>query len=92
MGRYKTYSYEQGIMIPVDFTKQIIPGTIEYSIHWLVDYKIDLSGISAKYKNNKTGAPCGHLGFATFSPPLLSGSIGIAPPATQEPVLPKIYH
>ena len=27
MARYKQYSYEQGIMIPVDFTKQIVPGT-----------------------------------------------------------------
>ena len=44
MARYKDYSYEQGIMIPVDFTKQIVPGTIEHTIHWIVDNKIDLSG------------------------------------------------
>ena len=56
MARYKQYSYEQGIMIPVDFTKQIIPGTLEYTIHWIVENKIDLSGIDEKYKNDKTGA------------------------------------
>ena len=25
MARYKDYSYEQGIMIPVDFTKDLFP-------------------------------------------------------------------
>jgi len=57
MARYKDYSYSQGIMIPVDFTKQIVPGTLEHTIHWLVDNKIDLSGIEKKYKNDATGAP-----------------------------------
>ena len=56
MARYKDYSYEQGIMIPVDFTKQVVPGTIEHTIHWIVDNKINLSGISVKYRNDKTGA------------------------------------
>ena len=57
MARYKKYSYDQGVMIPVDFIKQIIPGSLEYTIHWLVENKIDLTGIEAKYKNDKTGAP-----------------------------------
>lgn len=57
MARYKHYSYEQGVMIPVDFTSQIVPGTIEYTINWLVDNKIDLSGISKRYINDNTGAP-----------------------------------
>jgi transposase len=57
MARYKHYSYEQGVMIPVDFTSQIVPGTIEYTINWLVDNKIDLSVISKRYINDSTGAP-----------------------------------
>lgn len=57
MAKYKDYSYEQSIMIPVDFTKQILPGTFEYTIHWIVDNKIDLSGMAEKYKNDTTGAP-----------------------------------
>jgi hypothetical protein len=55
MARYKGYTYEQGIMIPVDFSKQIIPGTLEYSIHWIVGNKIDVSEIEKKYKNDATG-------------------------------------
>ena len=57
MARYKQYSYEQGIMIPVDFTKQIVPGTLEYTIHWVVDNKVDLTGMAARFKNESTGAP-----------------------------------
>jgi transposase len=57
MARYKHYSYEQGVMIPVDFTTQIVPGTIEHTINWLVDNKIDLSGISKRYINDRIGAP-----------------------------------
>ena len=57
MARYKDYSYTQGIMIPIDFTKQIIPGTLEHTIHWLVDNKINLAEIENKYKNDNTGAP-----------------------------------
>ena len=57
MARFKQYSYEQGIMIPVDFTKQIVPGTLEYTIHWLVDNKVDLTGMTSRFKNEGTGAP-----------------------------------
>ena len=45
MAKYKKYSYHQGVMIPVDFTKQIVPGSLEYTIHWLVENKIDLRGV-----------------------------------------------
>jgi transposase len=57
MARYKDYSYTQGIMIPVDFTQQILPGTLEHTIHWLVENRIDVTGLEKKYKNDNTGAP-----------------------------------
>jgi len=57
MARYKYYSYEQGVMIPVNFSSQIVPGTIEHTISWLVDNRIDLSGISKRFRNDATGAP-----------------------------------
>ncbi len=57
MARYKYYSYEQGVMIPVNFSTQILPGTIEHTINWMVDNRIDLSGLSKKYRNDFTGAP-----------------------------------
>jgi hypothetical protein len=48
MARYKDYSYTQGIMIPVDFTQQILPGTLEHTIHWLVENRIDMTGLEKK--------------------------------------------
>lgn len=44
-------------MIPVNFSTQILPGTIEHTINWMVDNRIDLSGLSKKYRNDFTGAP-----------------------------------
>jgi transposase len=57
MARYKDYSYTQGIMVSVDFTQQILPGTLEHTIHWLVENRIDVTGLEKKYTNDNTGAP-----------------------------------
>jgi hypothetical protein len=37
MARYKEYSYSQGKFIPVYFSKQILPGTFEYTLNHLID-------------------------------------------------------
>ncbi len=57
MARYKDYCYEQGKFIPVSFDKQILPGTFEYTLSYLVDHEIDLSAFDARYRNDETGAP-----------------------------------
>ena len=33
MARYKDYDYSQGKFIPINFDKQILPGTFEYTLH-----------------------------------------------------------
>lgn len=43
MARYRQYDYSQGKFIPVHFDKQILPGTFEYTLHYLIDNEIDLS-------------------------------------------------
>ncbi len=43
MARYKEYDYSQGKFIPIHFEKQIIPGTFEHTLHYLIDNEIDLS-------------------------------------------------
>lgn len=35
MARYKGYDYSQGKFIPVQFDKQILPGTSEHTLHYL---------------------------------------------------------
>jgi hypothetical protein len=37
MARYKEYSYSQGKFIPIHFSKQILPGTFEYTLNYLID-------------------------------------------------------
>jgi transposase len=57
MARYKEYDYSQGKFIPVHFDKQILPGTFEHTLHYLIDEEIDLSVFDLRYRNDETGAP-----------------------------------
>jgi transposase len=57
MARYKDYDYSQGKFIPIHFDRQILPGSFEYSLHYLIDNEIDLSAFDARYRNDETGAP-----------------------------------
>lgn len=57
MARYKEYDYSQGKFIPIHFDKQIIPGTFEHTLHFLIDNEIDLSIFDLRYQNDETGAP-----------------------------------
>jgi transposase len=57
MARYKNYDYSQGKFIPIHFDRQILPGTFEYSLHYLIDNEIDLSIFDNRYQNDETGAP-----------------------------------
>jgi len=57
MARYKEYDYSQGKFIPIHFDKQILPGTFEYTLHYLIDNEIDLSIFDERYSNDDTGAP-----------------------------------
>jgi transposase len=56
MARYKHYDYRQTKMLPVSFDRQVLPGTFEYTLNYLIDEKIDLSVFEARYKNDETGA------------------------------------
>jgi transposase len=57
MARYKPYSYEQGKLIPIHFQDQILPGSFEYTLNYLIDNEVDLSVFEGRYKNDETGAP-----------------------------------
>ncbi len=57
MARYKEYDYSQGKFIPIHFDKQILPGTFEHTLHYLIDNEIDLSAFDSRYNNDATGAP-----------------------------------
>ncbi len=60
MARYKPVDPHLSKMLPVKFAEQIIPGTFEYALNWLVDHQIDLSVFDARYRNDETGASAYH--------------------------------
>jgi len=57
MAKFKKYNYSQMVMIPVSLEKQLMPGTLEYVIHEVVEQKVDLSIFNENYNNDDTGAP-----------------------------------
>jgi transposase len=57
MARYKEYDYRQGKFLPISFDKQILPGTFEYTLNYLIDHELDLSIFDARYCNDDTGSP-----------------------------------
>jgi transposase len=57
VAKYKPYSYAQGQLIPVMFSKQIQPGTFEFTLNHLIDNELDLSYFDHRFKNDETGAP-----------------------------------
>jgi transposase len=57
MPRYKEYDYRQSKILPVSFDRQILPGTFEESLAYLVDEELDLSVFDERYSNDETGRP-----------------------------------
>jgi len=57
MPRFIDYDYNQTVLLPVAFENQILPGTFEHTIHFLVDNELDLSIFDPKFKNDETGRP-----------------------------------
>ncbi|OGP94996.1 MAG: hypothetical protein A2157_03090 [Deltaproteobacteria bacterium RBG_16_47_11] len=52
MARYKDYDYSQGKFIPIHFDQQILPGTFEYSLHYLIGEEINLSFFDCRCRND----------------------------------------
>jgi transposase len=55
MPRYKNYSYNQTKLLPINFSEQILPGSFEYTLNYLVDNELDLSVFDSRYHNDETG-------------------------------------
>jgi transposase len=55
MARYKPYDYDQLMMVPVSLEDQLMPGTLEYAIHHVVEERLDLRIFDGRYSNDETG-------------------------------------
>ncbi|MDH3394283.1 MAG: IS1182 family transposase [Desulfobulbaceae bacterium] len=57
MPRFKEYNQRQTVLLPISFDRQILPGTFEYTLNYLVDERLDLSIFHHRYNNTETGRP-----------------------------------
>ena len=55
MAKYRPYDYSQRVMIPISLEDQLMPGTLEFAIHTLVEDRMDLSVFENRYDNDETG-------------------------------------
>jgi transposase len=55
MAKYKGYDYSQKLFIPVSLEDQLMPGTLEFAIHTLVETRMDMSVFDGNYQNDETG-------------------------------------
>ena len=55
MAKYKNYDYSQSLLIPVSLEDQLMPGTLEFAIHTLVERRMDMSVFDGNYQNDETG-------------------------------------
>jgi transposase len=55
MPKYKEYDYCQRVLIPVSLEDQLMPGTLEFAIHTLVETRMDMSVFDHRYNNDETG-------------------------------------
>ncbi len=55
MAKYKSYDYSQMVLLPVSLEDQLMPGTLEFAIHTLVETRMDMGMFDEKYKNDETG-------------------------------------
>ena len=55
MAKFKAYDYRQRVLLPVSLEDQLMPGTLEFAIHTLVEKRLDMSIFEGKYRNDETG-------------------------------------
>ena len=45
------------VMVPVSLENQLMPSTLEHSIHEVIEKKVDLTIFDDNYNNDETGSP-----------------------------------
>ena len=55
MANHQLYDYKQSVIGPIFLEDQLLPGTLEYAIHYIVEERLDMSVFNTRYNNDKTG-------------------------------------
>ena len=70
MARYKHIDTSPRFLA-VDLQRQLLPGTFEHALNYLLDHKLDLSSFDERFCNDVTGAtaypPAMHLKVILFA-------------------------
>ena len=56
MARYKMIDTSPRFLA-LDLRQQLVAGTFEHALDWLVDHELDLTNFDQRYRNGTTGAP-----------------------------------
>lgn len=54
MAKFKAYDYRQRVFLPVSLEGQLLPGTLEFAIHTLVETRLDTTVFAKQYQNDET--------------------------------------
>lgn len=57
MAKYKSYDYAQVMLVAVSLGEQLVPGTLEHTIHYVVQERLDLRRFDQQRANDETGRP-----------------------------------
>ncbi|HKJ67104.1 MAG TPA: hypothetical protein VKA68_04055 [bacterium] len=57
MATGKAHNYRQMIMLPLSLEDQLLPGSLAWAIHELVEHRVDTALFDTHYANDDTGAP-----------------------------------
>lgn len=70
MARYKPIDTSPRF-IAVDLQRQLVPGTFEHALDYLINHELDLSGFDRRYRNDLAGAyrPAMLLKIVLFASP-----------------------
>jgi transposase len=57
MATYQSSDYAQMVMMPVSLARQLLPGTLAFAIHELVQRRMETSIFDRIYRHDETGCP-----------------------------------
>jgi hypothetical protein len=57
MARDKHVDDGQMRLVPVSFAHQILPGSFEYALSYLIDQALDLAAFEVRFRHDDVGAP-----------------------------------
>ena len=55
MAKHQHYEYSQAVIAPIFLDDQLVPGTLEYAIHYIVEERLNMSIFDKRYNNDSTG-------------------------------------